>query len=212
MCVGEHISRHNGGEGQSVRACLIWAVGLAGLWLDDCLGEAQLKLSQASLSHFLSLFFPLSPSLSSFFPRVTGWDIKTGILINCATLPPAALNMLRPRQAVCYISDSLVLFQLDLAYLLLSHLLLPLFSLLCLLSNFQISLTGGISLTPATHFYPLCIPPQFDPNKWRLQPIDKVIPWGLYDRINQFLLRTRRELIFTCVLFHWPWNYPLCPP
>lgn len=26
------ISRHNGGEGQSVRACLTWAVGLAG-WL-----------------------------------------------------------------------------------------------------------------------------------------------------------------------------------
>lgn len=102
-------SRHDGGEGQSVRACLMWAVGLARwlgcdwrtVWVKPSSNQAR----QRSLSP--------SPSL----PGVTGWDIKTGILINCATLPPAALNMLRPRQAVCYISDSLVLFQLDLAHL-----------------------------------------------------------------------------------------------
>lgn len=50
----------------------------------------------------LSLF----PFLPPFLPGVTGWDIKTGVLINCATLPPAALNMLRPRQAVSHTTDS----------------------------------------------------------------------------------------------------------
>lgn len=182
------ISRQDGGEGQSVRACLTWAVGLA--WWLGC--DWMTVWVKPSLMQARQLILSLS------LPGVTGWDIKTGILINCATLPPAALNMLRPRQAVCYISDSLVLFQLDLAHLSLPLSLLPLFFLLCLLSNFQISLIQGIPL-------------QFDPNKWRLQPIDKVIP-GLYDRISQFLLRTWRELISTCVLFHWPWNYPPCTP
>lgn len=89
--------------------------------------SSNLHARQLSLPHSLSLS-PLSPCLPPSFtlplslslPGVTGWDIKTGILINCATLPPAALNMLQPRQAVCYISDSLVLFQLDLSHLSLS--------------------------------------------------------------------------------------------
>lgn len=89
--------------------------------------SSNLHARQLSLPHSLSppLSLPptlsLSPPLLSLsLPGVTGWDIKTGILINCATLPPAALNMLQPRQAVCYISDSLVLFQLDLSHLSLS--------------------------------------------------------------------------------------------
>lgn len=85
----------------------MWPGGLAG-WLVCCLdgwlGTAQLKPGN-SLSLALSL------------PGVTGWDIKTGILINCATLPPAALNMLRPWQAVSHTTDSLALLLFHLPHL-----------------------------------------------------------------------------------------------
>lgn len=93
---------------------LVWR-GLLG-WLDGWVVTGWLfGWSPASSNQARHLSLSLPP------PGVAGWDIKTGILINCATLPPAALNMLRPRQAVCYISDSLVLFQLDLAHLSLTH-------------------------------------------------------------------------------------------
>lgn len=85
----------------------MWPGGLAG-WLVCCLdgwlGTAQLKPGN-------------SLSLSLSLPGVTGWDIKTGILINCATLPPAALNMLRPLQAVSHTTDSLALLLFHLPHL-----------------------------------------------------------------------------------------------
>lgn len=70
------------------------------------------------------------------------------------------------------------------------------------------------SLSQSLLSYSLCIPLLFDPNKWKLIPIDKAIPSGSNDRVSQFLFLsffflTWRELIPTCVLFYWPSNYPL---
>lgn len=79
-----------------------WMVGLLSGWL---VGYSPAQAWQLSLSLALSL------------PGVTGWDIKTGILINCATLPPAALNMLRPWQAVSHTTDSLALLLFHLPHL-----------------------------------------------------------------------------------------------
>lgn len=100
------VSEDDGGEGHGVRACLTcglvgWLAGWFVCWVDDCLGAAQFQPGN-------SLLLSLSVSLS--FPGVTGWDIKTGVLINCATLPPAALNMFWPWQAVSQTTDSLALF------------------------------------------------------------------------------------------------------
>lgn len=86
-----------GGEGAWCGACL--TCGLAG----GRLGWTQL------------FGWQLWPWLSSALPGVTGPDIKAGSLINCAILPPAALNMLWPRRAVAHISSSPSLFCLFLS-------------------------------------------------------------------------------------------------
>lgn len=163
-------------------------------------------------SNLATLSFPPSLSVSLSFPGVTGWDIKTGVLINCATLPPAALNMFWPWQAVFQATDSLALFLFYRPCLcIIFH------SFTFYLTRFPIWKSDPSSLPfllPNLLFFnQLCIPSQFDPNKWTLIPIDKVIPSSLNYRISCFSFWTWEWVdsyvsCFTCTL---PCTHPYTP-
>lgn len=174
----------------------MWPGALA-RWLVCCvdgwLGAAQLKPGN-------------SLCLSLSFPGVMGWDIKTGILINCAILPPAALNMFWPRQAVFQTSDSsapfFVLYIPFQYHFLLIHFFI---SLSFQFANLTLHHFHFGSLTFSLFFFSYSVVYlQFDPNKWKLILTDKVISYGSNDRISQFPLWIWQWFISTCVPFYWP--------
>lgn len=136
-----------------------WKAGLPSRWL--------VGASPAQAWHL-----HLSRSFSFSLLGVTGWDIKTGVLINCATLPPAALNMLRPRQAVSHTIDSLALFLLHLSHLYHFSALFPSFSPICNRTLRQ------PNLLPFPYLF--SSPLVFDLDKWKLIPTDKAIPWDIW--------------------------------
>ena len=143
------VSKDEGAEGHGVRACL--TCSLVG-WLDAWFAMYMPDWVQPSSSlATLALWVSLS------LPGVTGWDIKTGVLINSASLPPAALNMLRPWQAVSQTTDSpaLLLFNISqLCIIFYFFLLLP----------FQFENLHHIQFTSLTSLCIWsCIPAQFDP-------------------------------------------------